>query len=198
MPDEPSESEPVAGDDLVVRARTDRAAFGALFDRYYPRVVRYCLRRLPDRAGAEDVTSEVFLRVASHLGEFSGRTESDFRRWLFRIATNAVNAHLRQTLRRKELWTQAAERGQLDGGPAAGSETGAHDRLDWPAVYAALLELDERDQTIVTLRFFAECSYEEIADVVGATAGAVRTSLSRAIGRLRERFAQVERARADD
>ncbi len=198
MPDELSESEPAAVDDLVVRARTDRDAFGALFDRYYPRVVRYCLRRLPDRAGAEDVTSEVFLRVASHIGEFAGRTESDFRRWLFRIATNAVNAHLRQTLRRQELWTRAAQSGRLDGRRASPAGSAEHDRLDWPAVQAALLELDERDQTIVSLRYFADCSHEEIGDVVGATAGAVRTALSRAIARLRERFNPGQRARTDE
>ena len=51
-----------------------------------------------------------------------------------------------------------------------------------------MLELDERDQTIVSLRFFADCSYQEIADVVDTTAGAVRTALSRALGRLRDRF----------
>jgi DNA-directed RNA polymerase specialized sigma24 family protein len=39
-------------DELVARARTDRAALGALYDRYYPRVARYCLRRLFDRATA--------------------------------------------------------------------------------------------------------------------------------------------------
>ena len=198
MPDVPSECEPDARDELVVRARTDRAAFGELFDRYYPRVVRYCLRRLADRTAAEDVTSEVFLRVASHLGKFEGRTESDFRRWLFRIATNAINAHLRQTLRRNELWAQAAQRGQLDGRKTDPPASVELDRLDWPSVYAALQELHHRDQTIVTLRFFAECTYEEIGDVVGATSGAVRTALSRAIARLRDRFDRAERARTDD
>ena len=60
--------------------------------------------------------------------------------------------------------------------------------LDWPAVYQALLEFDERDQAIVMLRFFADCSHEEIAAVVNATPGAVRTALSRTLSRLRERF----------
>jgi RNA polymerase sigma-70 factor (ECF subfamily) len=196
MPDESRENEPGALDELVARAGTDRAAFGALFDRYYPRVVRYCLRRLPDRGSAEDVTSEVFLRVASHLREFAGRTESDFRRWLFRIATNGVNAHLRQTLRRRRLWTQAAQCGRFEDRNASPSTD--YDRLDWPTAYAALRELDERDQAIVSLRFFADCSYDDIADIVGTSAGAVRTALSRAIAKLRGRFDTGQRARTDD
>lgn len=177
-----------ADDGLVVQARTERAAFGLLYDRYYPRVARYCLRRLFDRALAEDVASDVFLRVAAHIREFSGRTETDFRCWLFRIATNAVNGHLRQSRRRQDLWEAAARSRHWDhigGSPPSPAE---QDILDWPAVYQALLEFDERDQAIVMLRFFADCSHEEIAAVVNATPGAVRTALSRTLGRLREKF----------
>jgi len=189
MSDEPLTSEgPVADDELVVLARTDRAALGLLYDRYYAHVARYCLRRLFDRSIAEDVVSDVFLQVASHIREFPGRTATDFRRWLFRIATNAVNAHLRQSQRRHELWEAAARGRHWDRGSGSHSSQAVHERLDWPAVYQAVLELEERDQTIVTLRFFADLSHEEIADVVNATAGAVRTALSRTLNRLRDKF----------
>ncbi|HEY2253131.1 MAG TPA: RNA polymerase sigma factor [Planctomycetaceae bacterium] len=185
-------SEQPADDELVVRARTDRTAFGLLYDRFYPHVARYCRRRLFDRTIAEDVVSDVFLQVASHIRGFTGRTETDFRRWLFRIATNAVSAHLRQSLRRQELWDAAALSQQMgrhgDRSGESHSAHAEHDVLDWPAVYQALLELDERDQSIVMLRFFGGCSHEEIAEVVNATAGAVRTALSRTLSRLREKF----------
>ena len=184
----PMNEHPRVDDELVVRARTDRAAFSLLYDRYYPHVARYCLRRLFDRTRAEDVTSEIFLQVSSHLREFTGSTDTDFCRWLFRIATNAVNAHLRQLRRRQELWEAAAgsrRSDHLGGSPPSPAE---HDILDWPAVYQALLEFDERDQAIIMLRFFAGCTHEEIAAVVNATAGAVRTALSRTLSRLRERF----------
>jgi RNA polymerase sigma-70 factor (ECF subfamily) len=182
-----SSEQPGVDDDLVLRARTDRAAFGQLYDCYYAHVARYCLRRLFDRTVAEDVVSDVFLQVASHLGEFPGRTQTDFRRWLFRIATNAVNAHLRQSRRRQELWDAAARGRHWERG-SGWHPSSAENRVDWPAVYQALLELDERDQTIVTLRFFADFSHDEIADVVNATPGAVRTALSRILSRLREKF----------
>lgn len=182
-------------DDSVVRMRTDQAAFAALYDRYYPRIIRYCLRRLFDRSTAEDATSEVFLKVAANVRTFPGTTESDFRRWLFRIATNVVNAHLRDTSRRRELLAVAVRNGRLGrDGPAAGGSI-EEMLLDWPAVYQALMELEERDQTIVTLRFFADLSHEEIGDVVQATPAAVRTALSRALSRLRERFGTRSPAR---
>ena len=67
-----------SSDNLVISARTDREAFGKIFDLYYPNVFRYCLRRLFVRAVAEDVTSEVFLRVATHIRDFPGTTKEDF------------------------------------------------------------------------------------------------------------------------
>src|SRR5205823_4577261 len=151
------------------------------YDRYYPRVMRYCLRRLYVREVAEDVVSDTFLQVAGHLPGFEGSTETDFRRWLFRIASNAVNAYLRQTRRRRELW-EAAARGRR---APSGHGLPAVEPLDWPAVYQAVLEFEPRDQTIVTLRYFADLSHDEIGGVVGATAGAVRTALSRILDRLR-------------
>jgi RNA polymerase sigma-70 factor, ECF subfamily len=189
MSDERRESEPsTEADDLVVRAKTDRAAFGLLYERYYPQVAKYCLRRLLVRSVTEDVLSDVFLQVASHLPTFSGRTDTDFRRWLFRIATNAINAHLRQSHHRQEMWVQAARSGRLNSNGDSRPVSAEDDTRNWPAVYQALMELDERDQTIVMLRFFSDCSHEEIASVVDATPGAVRTALSRILARLREKF----------
>jgi RNA polymerase sigma factor (sigma-70 family) len=192
MSDERRESEqPTEADDLVVRAKTDRAAFGLLYERYYPQVSKYCLRRLLVRAVAEDVLSDVFLQVASHLPTFSGQTDTDFRRWLFRIATNAVNAHLRQSHRRQEVWVAAARSGYLNSTGDSHSLLAEDQTPNWPAVHQALMELDERDRTIVMLRFFSDCSHEEIASVVDATPGAVRTALSRTLARLREKFKRL-------
>jgi RNA polymerase sigma-70 factor (ECF subfamily) len=178
----------MAEDELVVLAKSDRAAFGRLYDAYHPGVTRYCLRRLLDRTVAEDVVADVFLTVAARIADFPGRTDQDFRCWLFRLATNAVNASLRQTRRRRTLLMDAARGGRWSESGRANRTPGAWDMLDWPAVQQALLELDDRDQSIVMLRFFADLSHDEIAKVLGCSAGAARTALSRVLGRLRERF----------
>src|SRR5438105_10391959 len=94
-------------DALVRLAKADREALGRLYDRYYPLVFRYSMRRLFVRAVAEDVTAEVFLHVATHIPRFAGRTHTDFRCWVCRIASNEVNATLRKRYRQKELLTQA-------------------------------------------------------------------------------------------
>jgi RNA polymerase sigma-70 factor (ECF subfamily) len=144
---------------------------------------------LANRATAEDVTSEVFLQVASRWRDFPGRSEEDFRRWLFRIATNGVLAQQRKSGRRQELLESAVQNGYFS--RASGGDL---DATDWPAVYAAIAELGEREQTIVALRFFADLSHEDIAGVVESTPGAVRTSLSRALARLRGKFGEPRSA----
>ncbi|MEI8383193.1 MAG: RNA polymerase sigma factor [Planctomycetota bacterium] len=172
-------------DELVIRARTDREAFSALYEHYYPEVARYCLRRLFVRAVAEDILSIVFLKVVAHLPAFTGTTDSEFRRWLFRIATNEINSTLRQERRRKEIWNQAVKSGVWK----HSTEVPAADLTpDWPLVFQAVMELDERERSIVMLRYFSNCSFDEIADVVETTPGAVRASLSRILARLRDKF----------
>jgi RNA polymerase sigma-70 factor (ECF subfamily) len=187
MSDDACQHDAPAEDDLVMRVRSDGNALAALYDIYYPRVLRYCWRRLGNRAAAEDVTSDVFLSVARHLADFTGDSASDFRRWLFRIANNSVSAQLRQSLRRDALLETAARNGRLN---VVGSSCEL-DALDWPVVQQAIGSLGEREQTIVSLRFFAGLSHEEIGGVVDASPGAVRTALSRALQSLRERLTEA-------
>jgi RNA polymerase sigma-70 factor, ECF subfamily len=174
--------------DLVVRARTDREAFGQLYDAHYPGVFRYCLRRLFVQTVAEDVTSEAFLHVASKMRQFSGTTEEDFRRWVFQIATNEVNAYVRQAKRRRVLLESAARSGAL--AAAVDSRAGQSDveALDWPTLYQAILQLKPRDQAILHLRFFEQMSHEQIADVLQERPATVRVGLSRALKKLRHFF----------
>src|SRR5436190_8832398 len=108
-----TEADPLPGtndSDLVVRSRTDREAFGRLYDAYYPRIFRHCLRRLFLRSAAEDVTSDVFLQVARKIPIFAGTTHDDFVRWVHAIATYEINAYLRQGRRRSGLLEEATRR----------------------------------------------------------------------------------------
>lgn len=189
MSDEPKkhdQSEDTRGEEPGLFACLNREVFSELYDQYYPRVAKYCLRRVFDRTIAEDILSEVFLQVASHIGKFPGKSETDFRRWLFRIATNCINAYLRQTLRRNELMEEVARYRSIALGDQSERENFS---LEWADVFQRLMEFEERDRTIVSLRFFAEFSFEDIANVIDSTPGAVRTALSRILSRLREQFA---------
>jgi RNA polymerase sigma-70 factor (ECF subfamily) len=169
--------------DLVVRARTDRQALAQLYDQYYPRIFRYCRRRLFLRNVAEDVTSNVFLHVARQVPSFAGATHDDFTRWIHAIATNEINAYLRQSRRRSLLFEEAARRKAIRVEPS--TRPASLDSLDWPRVYEAMLTLKPLDQSIVALRFFEDMPHEQIAGILDMRTGAVRTALTRALKKLR-------------
>jgi RNA polymerase sigma-70 factor (ECF subfamily) len=172
-------------DDLVVLARTDRDAFGRLFDLYYANVLRYCQRRLFVRAVAEDVTSQVFLNVATRMPNFSGTTQDDFIRWLFRIATNEINAHVRRTKRRERLLEAAARAKRLCVAGQTHMSNAEFEALDWPTLYEAIMSLKPREQSMIALRFFEQMSHAQIADVLQQRPVTVRVALSRAMQKLR-------------
>ena len=167
---------------LIVQARSDRAAFVQLYRRHYDVIFRYCAHRLCDRAMAEDITSEVFLRMVENFHGFRG-TEAQFRNWLYRIATNAVNHHLRRMNRRISLLRAAREQ----------SNNQAVDYEESPEKLAllkeAMLSLKPRYQTIITLRFFENLKLIEIAEVLSSRPGTVRSQLARALARLRKALA---------
>jgi RNA polymerase sigma-70 factor (ECF subfamily) len=166
---------------LVIQARSDRAAFVQLYRRHYDVIFRYCAHRLFDRTAAEDITSEVFLKMVENFHCFRG-TEAQFLNWLYKIATNAVNHHLRRMNRRNSLLRAARE--QTNSGTADCEES--PERL--ALLKGAVLALKPRYQTIITLRFFENLKMTEIAEVLGSSPGTVRSQLARALAKLRAKM----------
>lgn len=168
---------------LIARACNDSTAFVQLYRSHYDAVFRYCVHRLFERAKAEDVTSEVFLKVIENINGFKGN-EKQFRCWLYRIATNAVNNHLRKTARRKRILKVAHEQ---TNSLIADYEEPA-DKL--ALLREAVFTLKSRYQTIITLRFFENLKLTEIAEVLGSSPGTVRSQLTRALAKLRKVLAE--------
>jgi RNA polymerase sigma-70 factor (ECF subfamily) len=164
---------------LIARAQNDRTAFVQLYHSHYDAVFRYCVHRIFERNTAEDITSEVFLKVVENIHSFKG-DERQFRCWLYRIASNAVNNLLRKTSRRNRILTLAREQANSqvnDFGESA-------EKLD--VLREALFTLRPRYQTIITLRFVENLKLIEIAEVLGSSPGTVRKQLTRALAKLRK------------
>jgi len=166
---------------LITDARRDPAVFVQLYRRHYDAVFRYCVHRLFQRQTAEDVTSGVFLKVVENLGSFKGN-ERQFRNWLYKIATNAVNDHLRKTARRNGFLKRARE--QANSQVANCGESAEKLAL----LREAVLSLKPRYQTIITLRFFENLKLTEIAEALGRSSGTIRSQLARALTKLRKKI----------
>ena len=187
-PGKPEDDRTRTGGQRGGSVRTDPAAFSKLYRQHYDAVFRYCAHRLFDRAGAEDVTSIVFLKAAESLRRFRG-DERDFRHWLFKIAANAVSQHLRRTGRDKKLLRRSAA--AMMGRETAESTTDA-DARRLVAVRNAMLALRPKYQAILTLRFFENMKPTDIAAIVGGSPATVRSQLSRALAALRKEMTGLQ------
>jgi RNA polymerase sigma-70 factor (ECF subfamily) len=154
----------------------DEAAFDALVKRY-ERPVRALLFRLSGSAeDAEDLAQETFIRVYTHLRTFRGG--SGLKTWIFRIATNLALDQMRRRRRRpvmKPLESSGTVRmlGAYMQGPDAG--LARRERAD--AVGHALNGLPHQQRAALLLKVMEGMNYEEIAGVLGTTAGSVKSSI---------------------
>jgi RNA polymerase sigma factor (sigma-70 family) len=174
---------------LIDQACTSPAAFARLYLRHYDAVFRYCAHRLFQRQTAEDITSEVFLSVVENIHRFKG-TEPQFRNWLYKIATNAINNHLRKTARRNVLLRTAFEQDNSRITDCQSALEPSTEKLT--LLKRAMFELKPRYQTIITLRFFENLKLTEIAEVLGSSPGTVRSQLARALAKLRKKINACE------
>jgi len=166
---------------LITEARSNPAAFARLYRRHYDAIFKYCVHRLFDRHTAEDATSQVFLKVVEKFHSFNGN-ERQFRNWLFKIATNAINEHLRKSGRQKAALKVFVEQSNNN------NRTSEDSAIKLAILKQSMLTLKPRYQTIITLRFFENLKLTEIADVLGSSPGTVRSQSARALAKLRKKI----------
>jgi RNA polymerase sigma-70 factor (ECF subfamily) len=158
----------------------DSEALSELYRRYADAIFRYVYYRVGDQAVAEDLVSDVFVRMLEGLPSYQdiGRP---FEAWLYRIAHARVVDHYRKGNRRRVA--------PLDERLAAGDEADprqlAVDRDDRRRTWEAVNELTEDQQQVISLRFLAGYSTQEVACLLGKTEGAVKALQHRGLASLR-------------
>jgi RNA polymerase sigma-70 factor (ECF subfamily) len=179
---EPASS--AAEDALVAAAVSRPEAFGALYERYMPRVYRYLRTRTASADEAADVTQAVFVKAMSSLSQYRpGR--APFAGWLFRIARNAaVDAHRRR--RPSVTWDELPESIAESSADSPEDLVLRRERIDRLRMLVARLDTNKRE--LLALRFAASLTSREIAAVVGKGEGAVKKQLFRIIASLKEQY----------
>ena len=183
-------SGPADDRELMARlAQGDREALTPLVERHYPRLYRIALGYLRQRDDALDVVQEAFVKAFQAASRWDG--SADAGPWLSRITVNLSIDRWRRNRRRGQTFSPLAEGDHLealaDQGPAP--DRGVLRREAGDRLSVALQDLPERQRAIVVLRHYEELSLEEIATTLGISLGTVKSSLHRALHRMRATLA---------
>lgn len=160
--------------------RGDPAAYRELVQRHLRGIHAFAYRMLGNRAEAEEVCQDSFLRLWTSGKSYRARAKPST--WLYRIAHNLAVDRLR---RRRESTDMAAIEAAVDSG--RGSQE-LHDRQIALAVERALSELPERQRAAISLIHYQGMSSAEAADVMGVKLRALESLLARGRRQLRERL----------
>lgn len=161
----------------------DPDAWGELYRRYAPAIFRFCRRALPTREDAEDATTEIFMKVRQKLGTFN--SSRPFTAWLYKVASNHCWDLLRRRRVRQNLETEDSEALPLEH-PDPGQLEQLQAAHTSEELRAALARLPDRARMALVLRYYAEMSYDEVADTLGVRRTFVGVLLLRARHQLRE------------
>jgi RNA polymerase sigma-70 factor (ECF subfamily) len=155
------------------------AALATLFERHHARLYRYCLRMTGNRAAAEDLVQEAFMKILKYKTTF--KDDSEFVPWMFGIGRNACFAHLRRTADDHLTDADLDNAGQTDNA----IETSQYDGQE-ELVRRALQQLPADRREVLVLSRYEYKTYDEIAKTLECSVGAVKVRAHRAMKQLRE------------
>jgi len=176
--------------DLMSRlAGGDREALTPLVERHQRRLYRIALGYLRQHEDALDVVQEAFVKAFQAAGRWDG--SADAGPWLSRITVNLAIDRWRRNRRRGQTFSPLAEGDHLDvlTDPGPSPDRGVQRREAADRLTLALGELPDRQRAVVVLRHYQELSLEEIASTLGMSLGTVKSSLHRALHRMRATLA---------
>lgn len=169
--------------EACLRGRRD--AFDVIVERHQRRVYQLCYRFVSNHEDASDLAQEVFVRAFRALGGFKGR--SAFTTWLYRVAVNVC-------LNRVSQRTPAVE---------ALADHRLHSPDETPdqailreeraaQVRAAIARLPPKQRATLILRVYDELRHDEIAEILGASVGAVKANFFHALANLEKLLRESE------
>ena len=180
------EGRPLDEAELIARARRgDEEAYASLVATHSDIAFRTAYLVTGSATDAEEATQDAFLAAYRALPRFRG--DAPLRPWLLRIVANAARNRRRASRRRADLELRVVD--QFSHGDAAPSPEAAVEAAEErAALLRAVNSLDESDRRVIACRFFLDLDVAESAAVLGCADGTVKSRLSRALRRLRDRM----------
>ncbi|HSM72705.1 MAG TPA: sigma-70 family RNA polymerase sigma factor [Anaerolineales bacterium] len=156
----------------------DNKTIGNIYDRFFPEIHRYVLYRINDDSVAEDIASDVFVRLLE-ASQKNQEPRTNLKGWLIATASNTVNDHLRRQYRRP---TEELSDAILDETPNVQLQVDVREQNR--AVRTAYTQLTSEQQDVIALRFGQGYSLEETARYMKKKVNAVKALQFRALAAL--------------
>jgi RNA polymerase sigma-70 factor (ECF subfamily) len=165
--------------------KLDSQAIGAIYDQFFSEIYRYVLYRLGDQSLAEDIASDVFVRLLE-AAQGERIPQSNIKGWLIATASHVVMDHLRRKYSRP---VEAISESLPDRGP------GLHDQFDLReqnrSIHQAYAQLTQEQQDVLALRFGQGYSLEETAMHMKKNVNAIKALQYRALAALQRQVGEV-------
>lgn len=175
--------------ELILLAKTDKEAFGELYQRYVERIYNYIYYRTHSKEDAEDLTAKVFQRALIHIPKYEDKGYP-FSAWLYRIARNLVlNWHRDNGKRTMVALDDIVHTHEGEGSPERLMQLIQNEE----SLLKAVRQLPPDRQELIVFKFLHKMSNAEIGEIMGRSEGAVKSLYHRTLLVLRDQLtAQAE------
>lgn len=167
---------------LVHKARQgDKEAFTELYESHFDKIYRYMVMKIGNKAEAEDMTQQVFIRAYESIGSYQWQG-IPFSAWLFRIAHNQIVDFIRKASKKPTVPLDESLPIVGDSNPQMEVEV----KLNMEQVTMAARQLTKAQREVISLRFAGGLSISEVASAMHKSEGAIKALQHSAILALRK------------
>lgn len=175
--------------EVIIHAQKDPEAFGRLYDLYYQPIFGFMYSRTGNAELAKDLVSETFFQALKNLHRYKQQAGASFKSWLFAIGVAQIGNYYRSRSKFLEITTDEAPEiiGHDDFRPDIAYRMGEDSQeleSKIELLRRVMTQLNERQQDILTLRFFSRMSVPEIASAMHMKEGTVKSHIHRALKKL--------------
>jgi len=166
--------------ELMLRTKAgDDSAYSELIRRHYKGVLNYVYRFTNLRENSEDLTQEVFLRVYRSAKQY--KPEAKFTTWLYKIATNVSLTYVKKKNKDKNVSLDEMNEntGEVEDPSVEISDDIIYRNEMKNVIFSVMESLPEREKVAIMLCKYEGLSYEETANVLECTVGAVKAYVHR-------------------
>lgn len=171
--------------ELVTKAKSDIRAFNILYEYYLPKILGYCINRVPRQEIAEDITSEVFLAAVKSIKSFDVKRRIRFGSWLFSVAHNKIVDFYRKN---KKMVNMEIEDHHLIFSEEHDKEIAITEEQE--KISKVLSKIKKRYQKIITYKYYTELDNTEIAQELKIKPNNVSVLLHRAMKAFKKEYAK--------